>query len=208
MTLTPSSPPPLSPHVSFPQSAFRPVIPAQDTCTDQLQQQTPLQPSFNPNQLPPPTFAPGLLPTMPHLQNQISPRVLCPHSLNRAFYNLSPYEEYPYQNFSGHTFVPQNTTQTIENQATGESTNVESTHAKLSKNSQQQQNKLNTNITSVDTQVQTGMSRPKAQTVAYDTLLNKANDERMKKSKQEKGIQAEGSGLPPGSPATKSPCDG
>ena len=82
-------------------------------------------------------------------------------------------------------------TQTIENIATGESTIVESTHAKLSKNLQKQQSKLNTNITSVDTQVQTGMSRPKAQTVAYDILLNKANDKRMKKSKQEKGIQAE-----------------
>ena len=112
MTPTPSSPPPSSPHVSFPQSAFRLVIPAQDTCIDQLQQQTPLQPSFNPNQLPPPTFAPGLLPTTPHLQNQISPRVLWPHFFNRAFYKLPPYEEYPYQNFSGHTFVPQKKPQT------------------------------------------------------------------------------------------------
>ena len=67
--------------------------------TDQLQQQTPLQPNFNPNQSPPPTFAPGLLPTTPHLQNQISPRVLWPHSLNRAFYNLPPYKEYPYKIF-------------------------------------------------------------------------------------------------------------
>ena len=68
--------------------------------------------SLVPNQFPPPTFALGLLPTTPHLQNQISPRVLWPHSLNRAFYNLPPYEENPYQNISGHTFVPQNTTQT------------------------------------------------------------------------------------------------
>ena len=48
---------------------------------------------------------------------------------------------------------PTTHTQTIENQATGESTNVESTHAKLSRNSQQQQSNPNTNITSVDTQV-------------------------------------------------------
>ena len=34
MTLTASSPLPPSPHVSFPQLAFRPVIPAQDTYTD------------------------------------------------------------------------------------------------------------------------------------------------------------------------------
>ena len=59
MTLTPSSPSPLSPHVSLPQLAFRPVILAQDAYTDQLQQPTPIHPSFNSNQLPPPTFAPG-----------------------------------------------------------------------------------------------------------------------------------------------------
>ena len=41
------------------------------------------------------------------------------------------------------------------------------------------------------------MSRPNAQTDAYDTLLNKANDKRMKKNKQEKGIQAEALDSPP-----------
>ena len=44
---------------------------------------------------------------------------------------------------------PTTHTHSIENQATGEPTNVESTQAKLSKNSQQQQSKLNTNITSI-----------------------------------------------------------
>ena len=277
MTLTPSSPPPLSPHVSFPQSAFRPVIPAQDTCTDQLQQQTPLQPSFNPNQLPPPTFALGLLPTTPHMQNQITPRVLWPHSLNSAFYNLPPYEEYPYQNFSSHTFVPQNTTQSktfqipstqmsqttnamtqtaepvqqsarpsheqqveIDQQTPNrtlqwptrelqmeidrqlaihlqemeaararaqsydgtsvELTNVRSTNHTQTIENQASHPKANRSQRSraVEIQTQTDIpTRPKAQTDAYDTLLNKANDERMKKSKQEKGIQAETLDFPP-----------
>ena len=84
-----------------------------------------------------------------------------------------------------------NHTQTIENQAS---------HPEANRSQRSR---------AVEIQTQTDIpTRPKAQTDAYDTLLNKANDERMKKSKQEKGIQARDSGFPPRSPTTTLPCDG
>ena len=70
---------------------------------------------------------------------------------------------------------------------------MESTHTKIAENptADKQQSKPKRNIRSDETQVQTDIPRPKAQTDAYDTLLNRANGERMKKRQQEKGIQAE-----------------
>ena len=80
MTPSPMSPlPPSSPHVSFPLSSFQPVNPTQGAYTNQLHQPTPIHPTFDSNQLPPPTFAPGFLPTTPYLQNQITPRELWLH---------------------------------------------------------------------------------------------------------------------------------
>ena len=70
---------------------------------------------------------------------------------------------------------------------------MESTHTKIAENptADKQQSKTKSNIRSDKTQVQTDIPRPKAQTGAYDTLLNRSNDERMKKRQQEKGIKAE-----------------
>ena len=70
---------------------------------------------------------------------------------------------------------------------------MEFTHTKIAENptADKQQIKPKRNIRSDETQVQTDIPRPKAQRDAYDTLLNRANDERMKKRQQEKGIQAD-----------------
>ena len=75
-----------------------------------------------------------------------------------------------------------------------EFTNVRSTHTKEAENqaSGNQTYKRMGSKMSVETQVQTDiLPRPVAQRDAYDILLSKANDERIKMNRQEKGTQAE-----------------
>ena len=75
-----------------------------------------------------------------------------------------------------------------------EFTNVSSSHTKEAENQalHNQVYKPMRSKKSIETQGQTDiLTRPVAQTDAYDILLSKANDERIKMNRQEKGTQAE-----------------
>ena len=75
----------------------------------------------------------------------------------------------------------------------------DSTHTKTVENQTlvDQQNKSKRSKRPVETQFQTDVLKPRAssrlktQTDAYNTLLSRANDERMRMNRQEKGTQAE-----------------